>query len=188
MDATQKQEPRIEVLNALIRQIDLLTQSYTLEKQNTALTAKHQGAESVSGIREMEQQFIKRMTEVEMSPVDKIFADRDDLVRKGANKATINDAALSAPGRELAKQIVEENKLHTSMSISSGKIETNLWQEQVWKPLEQTNANNLKRFKEMLQTNREILDIGVASERTHLTAESGPRRPHGATHLLRPWP
>ena len=38
----------------------------------------------------MEQQFIKRMTEVEMSPVDKIFADRDDLVRKGANKATIN--------------------------------------------------------------------------------------------------
>ena len=32
VDATQKQEPRIEVLNALIRQIDLLTQSYTLEK------------------------------------------------------------------------------------------------------------------------------------------------------------
>ena len=35
----------------LIRQIDLLTQSYTLEKQNTALTARHETAEGVASIR-----------------------------------------------------------------------------------------------------------------------------------------
>ena len=103
IDVTQKQEPRIEVLNALIRQIDLLTQSYTLEKQNTGLVAKHQEAEGVASIREMEQQFVKRMTEVEMGPVAKIFAERDDLVRKGASSANINDAALPAPARSLRR-------------------------------------------------------------------------------------
>ena len=178
VDATQKQEPRIEVLNALIRQIDLLTQSYTLEKQNTALTVQHQVAEDAKGdlaksaaIREMEQQFIKRMTEVATSPVDKIFAERDDLVRKGANKATINGAALSAVARELAKETAEENKAQTATNLKAAKIQGEEWQE-FYKPLERTNADAMKRFKEMVQTQREILDIGLASERTHVTAES----------------
>src|ERR1039457_185912 len=37
VESTAQQGPRIETLNALIRQIDLLTQSYALEKQHTAL-------------------------------------------------------------------------------------------------------------------------------------------------------
>ena len=37
VESTAQQGPRIETLNALIRQIDLLTQSYALEKQHAAL-------------------------------------------------------------------------------------------------------------------------------------------------------
>ena len=47
-------------------------------------------ATRAAAIREMEQQFIKRMTEVEMGPVGKIFAERDDLVRRGARPAAIS--------------------------------------------------------------------------------------------------
>src|ERR1017187_9941816 len=172
VDTTQKQEPRIEVLNALIRQIDLLTQSYNLEKQNTGLVAKHQEAQSVSSIREMEEQFVKRMNEVEVGPVTKIFMDADDLIRKGGNRATVEDAALVGATRELAKEIAEQNKTQSALNLKTAKIEGEKWQEQVYKPLEQNNAETIKRFKEMVQTQREILDIGVASERTHITAES----------------
>ena len=119
----------------------------------------------------MEQQFIKRMTEVEMGPVAKIFAERDDLVRKGANAANINDSALAGAGKELAKEQTEADKQNRQMQLKGAEYEAKQWDE-VYKNLERNNAETIKRFKEMAQTQREILDIGVASERGMIASES----------------
>ena len=59
------------------------------------------------------------------------------------------------------------------MSISSGKIETNLWQEQVWKPLEQTNANNLKRSKRCSRPTGRFWTSASRRSGPHIAAESG---------------
>ena len=57
------------------------------------------------------------------------------------------------------------------MQLKGAEYAAKQWDE-VYKNLDRNNAETFKRFKEMAQTQREILDIGVASERGMITSES----------------
>lgn len=140
----------IDVLNAAVRQINLLEQSYTLQKQNAALQGKHGVVEAASSTHEMEQEFIKRMTEVEMGPVAKIFAERDDLVRRGANPDNINGAALAGAGKELAKEQAEADKRNREMELKAAEYSAKQWAE-VYKTLDEGSKRVITDFKEAVK-------------------------------------
>lgn len=148
------QSPRLETLRALDQQIALLVQSYNLEKQNSNLQGKHGVVETAASNREMEQGFIKRMTEVEMGPVAKIFADRDDLVRKGANPGNINDAALAGAAKELHKEWLEDEKRNAEMQLKAAESAAKQWDE-VYKTLNDGSKRVIADFKEEVKKAQE---------------------------------
>jgi hypothetical protein len=95
VDSTQQQGPRIEVLNALIHQIDLQAQSYGLERQNNALTAAKAGLEDQgkaagrkaadTQLREFQRaaaEFERKGDEAELDAIGKIYYQRDLLLKQ----------------------------------------------------------------------------------------------------------
>ena len=93
VDSTQQQGQRIEVLNALLHQIDLQAQSYGLEKQNNALTAKKAGLEGLGGLdrqgdaqlrefRRAAAEFERKGDEAELDAIGKIYYQRDLLLKQ----------------------------------------------------------------------------------------------------------
>ncbi len=144
----------IDTLNAAIREINLLDQSYKLQTQNASLRGKQGIAETAASTRELEQGFIKRMTEIEMGPVEKILTELHEVIRKGANPDAVSGPAYAAANRELAKEQAEADKQNRQMELKAAEYAAKKWDE-VYKTLDEGTKRFITDFKEQVKKAQE---------------------------------
>ncbi len=87
------QAPRIETLRALEREIDLLTQSYNLEKEHAALTGKKDQLEVLEksrSVTESLRQEVARAEEGELTGIEKINAAHRERLRHLAEEGQLS--------------------------------------------------------------------------------------------------
>jgi hypothetical protein len=133
VDSTQQQGPRIEVLNALIHQIDLQAQSYGLEKQGNALAAKKAGlenrpetdraaAEQLKEFRRATAEFEKRGDEAELDAIGKIYYQRD-LLLKQAEKLKGVEAEIAGIRQSADNQVLTERVKEHVKDLNRGLVD-----------------------------------------------------------------
>ncbi|MCE5309379.1 MAG: hypothetical protein LLG20_17195 [Acidobacteriales bacterium] len=140
----------IDTVQAAIRQINLMDQSYKLQTQNAALRGKQGIAETAASTRELEQGFINRMNAVEMGPVEKILTELHEVIRKGANPDSVSGPAYAAANRELAKQQAEVDKQNRQMEMKAAEYAAKQWDE-VYKTLDEGSKRVINDFKEAVK-------------------------------------
>jgi hypothetical protein len=136
----------IDTVQAALRQINLMDQSYRLQTQNAALRGKQGIAETAASTRELEQGFINRMNAVEMGPVEKILTELHEVIRKGANPDAVTGPAYAAANRELAKEQAEVDKQNRQMELKAAEYATRQWAE-VYKTLDEGSKRVINDFK-----------------------------------------
>jgi hypothetical protein len=112
VDVTQVQGPRIEVLNALIRQMDLLTQSYGLEQRQKSLESRKAGLEGITGASASEharqfEELQKRSDESNLGPVQKLIMERDKFLTQSVKLG------------ETTAQIAREQKVYNDLILDA---------------------------------------------------------------------
>ncbi len=122
------QGTRLETLRALEREIDLLTQSYSLEKQNTGLTAQENRlkeiAKSTSATEELRQQ-ASRAQEGELNGLERINAAYQERLRHLKEEGELNAVNAKLAGQirdaEISRFKAEEQR-KTASAVSGANI------------------------------------------------------------------
>jgi len=111
------QAPRLETLRALDREIDLLGQSYGLEKKNTSLTGQEDRLKEVAkstGVKEELRQQVARAQEGELNGLARINAAHQERLRHLKEEGQLNTANAKLAGQirdaEIARFEKEEQR------------------------------------------------------------------------------
>ncbi len=111
------QGPRLETLRALEREIDLLSQSYGLEKKNTSLTAQEDRIKEVAkstGVTEELRQQVARAQEGELNGLARINAAHEERLRHLKEEGELNSVNAKLAGQirdaEIARFEKEEQR------------------------------------------------------------------------------
>ena len=111
------QGPRLETLRALDREIDLLGQSYGLEKKNSSLTGQEDRLKEVaksSGVTEELRQQVARAQEGELTGLARINAAHQERLRHLKEEGELNGINLKLAGQirdaEIARFEKEEQR------------------------------------------------------------------------------
>jgi hypothetical protein len=107
------QGTRLETLRALEQEIDLLTQSYSLEKKNTSLTAQEgrlkEAAKSTSATEELRQQ-VARAQEGELNGLARINAAYEERLRHLKEEGELNTVNAKLAGEIRDSEITRFEK------------------------------------------------------------------------------
>jgi len=111
------QGPRLETLRALEREIDLLSQSYGLEKKNTSLTSQEDRIKEVAkstGVTEELRQQVSRAQEGELNGLARINAAHEERLRHLKEEGELNTVNAKLAGQirdaEIARFEKEEQR------------------------------------------------------------------------------
>src|SRR5579885_3089161 len=111
------QGPRLETLRALEREIDLLSQSYGLEKKNTSLTSQEDRIKEVAkstGVTEELRQQVARAQEGELNGLARINAAHEERLRHLKEEGELNSVNAKLAGQirdaEIARFEKEEQR------------------------------------------------------------------------------
>jgi hypothetical protein len=112
-----EQGPRLETLRALDREIDLLGQSYGLEKKNTSLTGQEDRLKDVAkatGVTEELRQQVSRAQEGELNGLARINAAHEERLRHLKEEGELNTVNAKLAGQirdaEIARFGKEEQR------------------------------------------------------------------------------
>ncbi len=122
------QGTRLETLRALKREIDLLGESYSLEKKNTSLTAQENRlkeiAKSTSATEELRQQ-VARAQEGELNGLERINAAYQERLRHLKEEGELNSVNAKLAGQirdaEISRFKAEEQR-KTASAVSGANI------------------------------------------------------------------
>ncbi len=168
---------RSELKTGVFPEVNAPTQKAITEQQAVVkqLEARIEATKRLEAAEKSLQQFEEQMSEKELGPVAKIFAQRDALAQQGANKGRATDAALIGAGPVLAKEEDEGRKQLFEISLKAGKSALDQWDE-VYRNVAKVGDQVLKDFKAAadaaVQANREIENINLQADRSNAVARS----------------
>ena len=147
------------------------------QKQKIAdLEAQIKGVKDLEQAERSLQAFEKQMSEKDLGPVSRIYAQSDDLIKKGANPERAGSAARIGATAELAKMIAEDQKRSGDVTLKAWKETEKNWDE-VYKTLDKVSGKVATDFieeaKKAQETARQIDSIQFGSYRSGIIAQSG---------------
>lgn len=150
-----------------------------IEKQKRAVAGIEAHIQAVKNLEQAErslESFEKQMGEKDLGPVSRIFAERDSLIRSGANPERASSAARIGASVELAKMTAEDQKRSFEMTLKAGQEAEKGW-EDVYKTVDklskQTVTDFIEAVKKAKETARQIDGIQFDAFRSGIIAQSG---------------
>jgi hypothetical protein len=142
-----------------------------------AIEARIEAIKKLEAAEKQLQAFEQSMNEKGMGPVEKIFAQRDEMVKAGVNATRATNAALVGASAALADELVADQKMTADRNIKTWKDYADDFQKSVVDPM----SAGLDRFaKKWLAKVKDIQDKArKTDERAMSDIEAG------ATHQAR---